>query len=191
MKKFGIAFLSLCLLSGCFFGRSPVSNFFLLESVSSKEVVSSKKISLLVEPIVIPDLIYKPQIVLKEKEQSRILISEFNRWAEPLPDVLRQTLVDDLQVYLPNAYIKPLLYTTDISDYNYKLYVEINHFIGVFSGEAVLDVWWSLKDKNDVVVLKEKTALSMPIKDTYQSYIEAQSQLIGKLSKAIAEKIAF
>ena len=102
MRKILLICVSSVLLSACLGGRSPDSKFFMLES-DANIVVSDKKTSVLVEMISIPDLIYRPQIVLKDKDSAEILISEYNRWAEPLPDVIRQTLTDDLQTYLPNA----------------------------------------------------------------------------------------
>ena len=189
MKKFILLCTGAILLTGCFSGRSPDSKFFLLESATTTEIISLNKTSILVEPVVIPDLIYKPQIVLKEKDSPEIIISEFNRWGEPLPDVLRQTLVDNLQIYLPNAYIKPELYTTNASDYKYRLHVEVNHFIGEFDGEAVLDVWWTLKDKNGKVKMREKSIFKMPMGDTYQSYVLAQSQMLKEFAKTISTKV--
>ncbi len=189
MRKFILLCMSSILLTGCFSGRSPDSKFFLLESSQTKEVVSLNKTSILVEPITIPDLIYKPQIVLKEKDSPEIVISEFNRWGEPLPDILRQTLVDDLQTYLPNAYIKPELYTTNTSGYNYRLNVEVNHFIGVFDGMAVLDVWWTLKNKNGKTILREKSRFETKMEDSYQNYVSSQSKMMSDLAKTIALKI--
>ncbi len=189
MKKILFLCVSAFLLTGCLSGRSPDSKFFLLEQGKDIEIVSDKKISLLVEPVVVPDLIYKPQIVLKKEESAQILISEFNRWAEPLPDVLRQTLMDDLQLYLPAAFIKPVLYTTDTPKYQYRLNVEVNHFIGTFDNVAVLDVWWSLKNASGKTIVRKKTHLETPIGDTYQDYVLAQSRLVSDLAKLIAESI--
>lgn len=189
MKKVFLTVIGMSLLTGCFFGRSPESNFFLLSSLKNTDVISTNKVSILVDTVIIPDLIYKPQIVLQEKDSSKISISEYNRWAEPLPDMLRQTIVDDLQGYLPNAYIKPLLFTTDTSSYSYKISVEINHFIGVFDGTALLDAWWTVKNKNNEIVLKEKARFETKLSDTYQNYVTVQSEQLSKLSKQIAERL--
>ena len=189
MKKFILLCMFAILTTGCFSGRSPNSKFFILQKGEEIQPLSSQKTSILVEQVIIPDLIYKPQIVLNGKTTSEIKISEFNRWAEPLPDIIRQTLVDNLQAYLPNAFIKPELYTTSTSNYRYILSIEINHFIGTFNNNAILDVWWTLKDSNGKIKLREKASFSMPIGDTYQSYVIAQSKMIEKLAQQIAQKI--
>lgn len=189
MKKFILLCMFTILTTGCFSGRSPNSKFFILQKGEEIQPLSSQKTSILVEQVIIPDLIYKPQIVLNDKTTSEIKISEFNRWAEPLPDIIRQTLVDNLQAYLPNAFIKPELYTTSTSNYRYILSIEINHFIGTFNNNAILDVWWTLKDSNGKIKLREKASFSMPIGDTYQSYVIAQSKMIEKLAQQIAQKI--
>lgn len=188
MKKFILLGVCFFMLTGCFSGRSPNSEFFMMKESLPTSIVSSKKISLQVEEISIPDLIYKPQIVLKDKDSLQVNVSEFHRWAEPLPDVLRQTLIDDMQLYLPNAFIQPVLYDDSVSA-QYTLTVEVNHFIGTFDGVAVLDVWWRIQNKAGKTLFKEKTKLEKEMGDTYQDYVAVQSELMGELSKIISTKI--
>ena len=189
MKKFVCVSLVSLLLTGCFSGRTPDSKFFMMEQVEGNSIISDKKLSIQVEQILIPDLIYKPQIVLKDADSMEINVSEFNRWAEPLPDVLRQTLIDDLQSYLPNAYITPIQYTNSLSS-QYVLNIEVNHLIGTFDGKALLDVWWSVQDGSGRLLFKEKTKLEKEMQDSYSDYVYVQSQLVNDLAKVIATKVS-
>ena len=189
MKKFIYASIAMLFLTGCFSGRTPDSKFFMMEQVKGNEVISEKKLSIQVEQILIPDLIYKPQIVLKDADSFEVNVSEFNRWAEPLPDALRQTLIDDLQSCLPNAYIAPVQYTNSLLS-QYVLSIEVNHFIGTFDGKALLDVWWSVQDSTGRLLFKEKTKLEREMQDSYSDYILTQSQLVNELAKVIATKIS-
>ena len=45
---------------------------------------SSKNVSILVEKIKVPVLVDKPQIILKERDNLEVSVSEFNRYSIPL-----------------------------------------------------------------------------------------------------------
>lgn len=184
------------LLTGCFGGYSKPAEFFLLptykpavvqnETLVSNEIVSQKPFQIAVTPVLVPTFLNKPYIVLQEKDSSQLSLNEVKRWAEPLSQVAQRAIIDNMQHYLPNAYIKTRQYNDE--SYRYLVTVEINQMIGTLNEEAVLDVWWSVAGKNKTqkhhIVLTEKAG------DTYQSYVDAQGALWQKLSREIAQQIA-
>ncbi len=185
MKKlFLVCFCSL-FLSGCFTGRSPDSTFYILESETNKEL-SDKKISVLVEPVKLPVLVDKPQIILQEEKSPEIIISEFNRWSEPLSNMIRQTLIADLNILFPKAFIKPDNYDTS-GNFDYTLLIEVDKFIGIKNDFAYFDVWWTIKDSKGKMVKREKSNFSSSMEKDYTSYVEAQSYNIDELAQKIAQ----
>lgn len=189
MKKICILALACTILTGCFGGRTPDSKFYLLNPIETNEtnVLSKKQISIAVEQAIVPEFLDRPQIVTQE-ENSEIKISELNRWAEPLSDVFRRAIIEDMQQFLPNAFIKPKQYNDDI--YNYTVIIEINQMIAVLGEEATLDVWWSIKDMNGNLIERKRVTYKEEIKNSYESYISAESQMVGKLAKNIAQAIS-
>ena len=162
--------------------------FYLLEQQSGKEI-SSKKISVLVEPIKLPALVDKPQIVLKEENSPEVTVSEFNRWGEPLSNMIRQTLIADLNTYLPNAFIKPDNYDTS-GRFDYTLLIEVDRFIGEKKSFAAFDVWWTLRNANGKIIKREKSNFYSSMEESYSSYVEAQGYNIDELAQKIAHKLS-
>lgn len=185
MKKFALVCFCSLLLSACFSGRSPNSSFYMLEQLAQNKI-SDKKISILVEQIKLPELIDRPQIVLKEENSPQISISEFNRWGEPLSNVIRQTLIGNLSTYLPNAFIKPDNYDTS-GKFDYTLLVEVNKFIGEKNNAVYLDVWWTVKNSKGKIIAREKSTFETFMEKDYASYVEAQSYNLDELSIKIAK----
>ncbi len=98
MKKlslFLMLFLSACSLGG----YSKNSTFYMMNS-DNLSVVSQRKLNVGVAKIKVPDLLNKPQIVVYDKDSQKVEILEFERWGEPLPYVLKNTVTNDLQRYL-------------------------------------------------------------------------------------------
>ena len=188
MKKIALICCCSLFLSACFGGRSPDPVFYKLTDGINAQTISTQKTAILINDVRVPDLVFRPQIVLKSKKMEEINISEFNRWAEPVPNMIKQTLLDNLTKQLPNAFIKPNNY--DVSgQYNYVLLVEVNHFIGQLKNNAQLDVWWTIKNANGNIVARKRFSDLTPIGDSYQSYVEGQSHLVEKLSTEIAKTI--
>lgn len=179
------------LLSGCVFSKSAPSQFYVLPQLNSETnqtiSLSQKSLSLGVEKVKVPVMLNKPQIVLKEKESSQIVISETNRWAEPLSQTTQSVLIDDMSYLLPNAYIKTKQYTDE--KYDYILNVEINQMIGAFNQDAVLDVWWEITFMNGKQVMRSHSQFKQKTGATYQDYVETQGRLWALLAKEIAIKL--
>lgn len=180
------------LLSGCVFSQSAPSQFYVLPQLNSETnqtiSLSQKSLSLGVEKVKVPVMLNKPQIVLKDKESSQIIISETNRWAEPLSQTTQSVLIDDMSYLLPNAYIKTKQYTDE--KYDYILNIEINQMIGSFNQDTVLDVWWEITFMNGKQVMRSHSQFKQKTGATYQDYVETQGQLWGLLAKEIAIKLA-
>lgn len=188
MKKIIATGLMLLFLNGCFGGRSQMSAFFLLQPIRGEQVVSAKNTTIAVESVRVPDFLDKPQIVLQNAQNGQVLFSETKRWAEPLSAVLQRTIIDDLTVYLPNAYIKTKQYTDET--YAYTIVIEVNQMTGSLGGEAVLDVWWSLKNASGKMISRDKAQFNRSVGNTYEDYVLAQSEMVSQLSRQIANKIA-
>ena len=92
--------LSFLLISGCFY--TPNSNFYMLQTTADK-VVSNKKLKLQIYDILVPEYIDKPQIVLQKPKYPELEISEFNRWGANLSSMVKNIIIDDLAINLPNA----------------------------------------------------------------------------------------
>ena len=184
MKKY-ITAICVLLLTGCFFSTKN-STFYLLESQGAVEPVTPKKLSIAVQDISIPDYLQKPQIILQAQNSPELKVSEFNRWGSDLQGMIQNTLIEDLQSMMPNAFIKPLMFGQNTQ---YTIQINVEKLSGYFKEQAVLKGTYKILLPNGNI-FKEKTFdLSTPAGKTYGSYVTAQSNLIAALARLIALEI--
>ncbi len=179
---------STLLLSGCFSGVSKPATFYMLSAQPILSTVSQVKTSVGVVPVEVPEFLDKPQIVLNETD-TLMTISETNRWSEPLAQVTQRVLVEDLQRLLPNVYVQTKGY--DDNKFNRLVQVEINTMTGNLDKEAMLSVWWTLKNGSGAVMTRKRFDKTIALKnDSYGDYVRAQSILWSDLAHEIAIQIA-
>lgn len=170
------------MLCGCFFS-TPNSKFYLLESQNdTNEVISLKKVNIAVQDVILPDYLQKPQIVLQPQNSSELKISEFNRWASDLEEMFQNTLIEDLQKTMPNATIKPLTYG---SKAGYVIKINIEKLSGYFKEKAYLKGTYQILSSSGKLVQQKNFDLSTNVRETYASYVAAQSNLISLLATDI------
>ena len=115
MKKFIL--LSVLFLTSCI-GTTPPSKFYTLNSITdTNSSYPSAKTFIGISEVSIPQYLDKPQIVVRDSNNVELFVSEFNRWSEPLGDIIQSTLTNDLAFYLPDATIKPTSYRQEDFDY--------------------------------------------------------------------------
>ncbi|MBE6444855.1 MAG: membrane integrity-associated transporter subunit PqiC [Alphaproteobacteria bacterium] len=186
MKK--ICLVALFLLASCV-GTTPPSKFYVLNSINSTtNTFDSAKLFIGVGEVNVPMYLDKPQMVMRDKNQVELNISEFDRWSEPLGDAIQLALADDLAIYLPNATVKPTSFREEVFDY--VVWVEINRFDGTWRQNVVLSAWWSIFDKNGKLVLREKADLARSLGKTYDDLALQNSELVSELAEQIASKLA-
>lgn len=182
MKKLSII-LGFMVLAACSW-RSPNSVFYVMES-SGLEPISTKKISVSVAKVKVPDILDKQQMVISDKDSSQIQVLEFERWGELYPDVLQSTITNDLMAYLPNAYVKRTYF--DGENTMYSVNVEINRLQAYKGDKVLLSAWWNIKDdKGNVVSKKQGSYEALVNGNDIQDLVNAQASAVHELSQDIA-----
>lgn len=184
MKKWIIGlFLVLCACSW----RSPNSTFYMMSS-ENLEPMSNRKVSVAVARVKVPDLLDRPQMVIYEKNSDVVKIEEFNRWGEVFPDVIQATVTNDLMALLPNAFVKRTYF--DSGNMNYSVNIEINKMAAYSGDRVVLSAWWNITNSKGRVLRRGQESFETKVKsDSLEDLVEAQTQVIHLLSKAIAKQL--
>lgn len=187
MKKIWIFFMGL-MLAGCLAGTTKESRFYALKSEQViPQTYQTSKVSINVENVRIPASIDKPQIVTINPNGVELVIHELDRWSEPLTFMLAGTLADDMALYLPNAIVKN---GGDVFEtFTYEISIDVVKFIGN-AQEAVLDVWWTVRDKNETKIISKRSTYSENTGPNYVDLVTAQSKLISRLANDISQKIS-
>ncbi len=174
-------------LSGCFGGMSPQSTFYTLKPMA-QEAVSSRALSVAVEPVKIPAMIDRPQIVTMQSNGITLHFSETNRWAENLSTLLQRTLVGDLVVLMPKSSVQVKMFSREGVDYT--VYLNVTQLDGVLGNQAILKAHWTLLDKNGKTVFQSSADLKAPVGENYDDFVLTQSNLLAELAEKIAQKLA-
>lgn len=178
------------ILAGC--GRTAPSRFYVLEPrIQSGDVLPaqmSDEVTIGIGPVSLPEYLDRPQIVTRAGG-NRLEMAEFDRWAEPLTTDFTRVLADN---------ITKLLSTQDIvfhpwpasANVDFKVRVEVLMFETNSQGTAALDARWTLTDSDGGKTIR-RSRFEQPIEgEGYEAIVSSQSELLARLSREIAERIA-
>lgn len=186
----------LCLLVigiGACSWRSPQSKFYMMDSVGLQPI-SQRKMKAVVARVKVPDILDKAQIVVSRKhaqnEQVRELeVLEFHRWGEVFPEVLQNTVTNDLMAYLPDAYIERSYFDSNAVDYSVN--IEINNIQAYIGDKVVIAAWWNVRNARGNVVKQKQGTYEVAVDGgDVADLVNAESQAVHQLSADIAGVLA-
>ncbi len=160
------------------------------DSVSSVTIV--RRNSYAVGAVTIPDILDRPQIVLRSSANA-IEVLDYDRWAAPLSDELRRVLVADLSVRLgDNSIIDPGLMSSLRVDR--WIAISIVEFDPARKNESVLEASWTISDAKSGPSLDGiKTYKARHVASTDHSNVEeivaTMSALVAKMTDDIAATV--
>ena len=186
MKKWSILAV-VFLLSACVGAKSSPSHFYQLQAASEVSPLSERRLDVGVEEAFVPKYLDRPQIVTMTTDSSELKMSEFYRWAEPLSSAFSRVLADDISSYLPKSVIK--YKTLGSEDFTYTITVEINKINAVLGQKLEVDAWWTVYKGNNTA-LRDRSRLSVPLGDSYESLADGLSGAINEMARQIAVKLS-
>ncbi len=187
MKK-GL-FVAACalLLSACFGGTTPPSQFYTLEPQMTTPVSETVAVSVGIDRIRLPYSLERPQMVTNETDAPDMTLSEFNRWIEPLPSLIQRTVITDLAQALPKSVVKDKSFSRE--KFTYAVQIDIVQLNTVLGSEAGLLAWVTIENAQGEPVTRLKVLEAVPVGKTYADMASAQSQLMNRLAQQIAQAI--
>jgi len=188
-----VLFIVVLLLAGCLGRSSPKVTYYSLLTKNQlgdvQSVASLPDVKLGIGPITIPDSLKRSQVATRQ-HGNQYEFAEFHRWAGVLERDLTAVIGDNLGhllgverigVFPWMAYFEP----------SYRVIIDITRLDGAIDGEAVLSARWAVTNTDGKeVLINKKSDYNQPLEDaSYASLIKAESKLVAKLSKDIAEEI--
>lgn len=182
------ATLAACvLLLAC--GSSPPVQFLALQSVRPEAApVDRASVPVRVVAVHIPGVLDRQEMV-RESTSTQLAISDRDRWAAPLGDMLVRVLTEDLASRLPSGMVifpqQPAPPRID------DIVVDILKFDRDSSGTVIFDGSWSLvPDGSDSVLAGRQVRLTRAAHAlSYAEQAKAMSEIVGVLADSIATGI--
>ena len=138
--------------------------------------------------ITLPKYLDRPQIVTRASGH-QLVLGEFDRWAEPLPDNVARVLAENLARLIPTDHILLNPWPRSAA-LDYQVGVEVWQFDGELGGESALLALWSLLDEAERPLLTQRASLTSPVGGRdYQAMVQALNQMLEALSRDIAAAI--
>jgi uncharacterized lipoprotein YmbA len=150
---------------------------------------ADKRLSIGVGPVVIPEILDRPQIVTRSGP-NKLQVDEFHRWAGRLDENFARVLAENLSLLLGADQVVVYPWQADFKPH-YRIAMEVRYFEGQWDKGVLLDVIWTLASQASQ---KTQTTRKSVIKEslsatTFEELVAAQSRAIAQLSREIVREI--
>ena len=191
--------ISFLILGGCLGkGTQKATRFYLLQPISGissgeRASVEGEGVMLAIGPVRVREYLNRPQIVTRTQE-NKIMLHDFHSWGEPLDKNFTAVLGGNLSNLLSTDRIVFFPWR-ERPNFDYQIVVDVMRFDGDLGEEALLIVHYQIwavgeSEGEERRVGIWKSSFSRQTKDdSYQALVSAMSELVGDLSREIAEKI--
>lgn len=172
-------------------GSSPQSRFYLLKAMETASPIANSNIegSILIGPVGLPDYVKREEIVFRS-ETHRVIVADFDRWAEPLDRRITTLIAANLAAQFGTSKVIDY-YSNFASTPDTTVLVRIIEFSPLSNDVVELSASWEVsrrKSGSDPTVFSKD--ITVPINgDDVASAVEAMNQALNKLSTNIAESI--
>ena len=183
-------FLTILSLIGC--ASSPSETYYTLSASAAvngtTSATSESAYSIAVGPITLPEVVDRPQIVLRAGP-NQVTVVELHRWAGQLRNEITRVIADnlaaDLNVKRVAAYPQS---AGDNADY--RVLVDIQRFDSTIGESVTIDALWTVKRVSDGVPRTGRsTARESSSGGSYDTMVAAHSRALATISHEIAEAI--
>ena len=149
---------------------SPVENVVL----SGKEKISGPRVA--IGPVSIPGYLDRPQLFLRDGNDVKVELAEFNHWSEPFGEGVTRVLCDAVSASLTprKGLASPM---RSQQPFLWRIAVDIARFDGTPNGSVILDAGWSLVNESGEELKSGRFVQHAPAGPDIPSMVQAQRSL--------------
>jgi uncharacterized lipoprotein YmbA len=188
VKYAGVLLSALLLVTGC--GTPPQERFFTLASEPPSPASfnsASAAFVVMVGPVTIPDVVDRPQLVLRTSP-SRVEIAEQARWAAPLKNEIARVVAEHLAQLLPGSRTATSAERAAGTP-DYRVLIDVQRFESTPQEGATVQASWTVQTR-DGSALNGRSLVSEPAGAGYDALVAAHSRALATVSRDIAATIA-
>ncbi len=187
--------LGLWYAAGCTFmaPQPDLTQYFILSPAEADSGAapasgaSTSSLSIGVGPIQFPDYLKRPWVVTRAAS-NRLVISDVNRWAEPLDRNFEGVLCQNLSQMLGRPKIVTYPWYAD-THVDYQIQLWVSRFETSEDGHSRLSAYWVIDGRGGVELASGQTDASSPVQAGEDGPSAALSRDLGELSRQIADRI--
>ncbi len=185
-------------LCGCVGGASAPARFYALSSVGTPGDGPGipTGIGIGVGPVTLPGYLDRPQIVVRTG-QDEVVLSEFDRWSEPLKVAVSRVLGDNFATLLKTDRIAIFPWGKSQA-VQYQVALDVARFEGVISAkgtkesvrEVNLEARWRVLGSDGKELTVGRSSVREAVEGSgYESLVAAMSRALGTLSRDLANAV--
>ena len=194
-----VLIIAFIILGGCLGkGTQKATRFYLLQPISGissgeRASMEGEGVMLAIGPVRVREYLNRPQILTRTQE-NKIMLHDFHSWGEPLDKNFTAVLGGNLSNLLSTDRIVFFPWRRR-PNFDYQVVVDVMRVDGGLGGEASLKVHyyiWAVGEGEveDRRIGTWKASFSRQTRDdSFEALVSAMSELVGDLSREIAEKI--
>lgn len=194
LSTLSILLLMQILAGGCFKHQAPEIRYYALtplgQTGDGTPVANRPELRIGVGPVTIPDSLKRSQIATRS-QGNLFTFDEYNRWAGSLDKDIAAVIGNNLGLLLGAGSLDFYPWRPPFSP-SHRVAVDFQRLDGELGREVVLEARWRVVETVNSTIVEERiSSLHHPLTGGgYDELVAAESILIGKLCREIAEKIA-
>ena len=174
-------------LGGC--GSSPTARFYTLNpdaSLTSAE--NSVPLRVVVNPVTIPDLVDRPQIVTRGAG-NQVSLDEFARWAGPLKGDIARVIAADLGALLGSERVSVFDSGSDVPPV-WRVRVDVMRFDSMQGTAVTVEAQWTVWPPEKGAPVLGRSLEREPVQGQgYDALVAAHDRALAAVSRDIASAI--
>lgn len=177
-------------LAGC--GGSPPIHYYTLSAEASSDsgLAGPNERRITIGPVTLPDVIERPQLVLRTTP-NRVTLIEEHQWAEPLQSEIPRVIAGNLTRLLGTEQVS--VYPQSAGDHaEYRVLVDVQKFESALGGRASIEAFWTVRKNSDgdPSVKSGHSSVDEPVNGaSYEALAAAHSRALVRISRDIADAI--
>ncbi|HEY4295337.1 MAG TPA: PqiC family protein [Paraburkholderia sp.] len=179
--------LSGALLGAC--GSSPTASFYTLNPDAALVAMSpAKPVQVVVNPVTIPDVVDRPQIVTRVGN-NQVALDEFARWGEPLKADIARAMAGNLATLLGSQRVSVFDAGMDTAR-TWRVRVDIMRFDAARGDALTIEALWAVLPPGKTAPVVGKSLVRQPMDGQgYDALVAAGDRALGAVSRDIATAI--
>jgi uncharacterized lipoprotein YmbA len=180
--------IGLALAAGC--GTSPTVRYYTLNTAEASAAAAAPAkavLSVTVGPVSVPDVVDRPQIVLRVGA-NRVELSEFERWGEPLKVAIPRVVAVSLEQQIAPARV--FVYSPSAPGADFRVLIDVERFESEPAKAVTVEASWSIRPGAKGEPRSGRSVAREPVAGAgYDALVAAHSRALAAVSRDIAEAL--